>query len=344
MAFNFYLGVDESKAYLSVALMNAAGKIIWSNKKIANTPSGFKQLMEHTVKAAAKSAVCGDFSIAAGMESTGPYGEALAYYLADNSMEGRISLYVLNPHAVKSYREALMQHNKNDPADAKLIAMYLLSMTPNGQITPWQAPSPAERTLRELTRRRAELVTLREAERNRLEKFQTEDGAPRAVVQNIQELIAHLEQLIREIEEEIEKHIDGTGQRETAELLRSIDGIGKVSSSSFIGEIGDISRYRSVKNLVSRIGIAPRERQSGTSVHKHAAISRKGSSQIRHILYMAALVATQKNAVIKEFYNRLLERGKSKKLAIIASMRKLLHIIWGVLTHRKAFAPGYAAG
>lgn len=59
---------------------------------------------------------------------------------------------------------------------------------------------------------------------------------------------------------------------------------------------------------------------------------------------MAALVATQKNAVIKEFYNRLLERGKSKKLAIIASMRKLLHIIWGVLTHRKAFDPGYAAG
>lgn len=88
MASDFYLGVDVSKAHLSVALMNAAGKIIWSNKKIANNLSGFRQLMEHTLKAASKSAGCNDFSIAAGMESTGTYGEALAYYLADNRKAG----------------------------------------------------------------------------------------------------------------------------------------------------------------------------------------------------------------------------------------------------------------
>ena len=72
------------------------------------------------------------------MESTGVYGEQLSYYLADNNMSGRISLYVLNPFAVKSYRKATMQLNKNDAADARLIASYLLSMITTGQITPWQ--------------------------------------------------------------------------------------------------------------------------------------------------------------------------------------------------------------
>ena len=202
-------------------------------------------------------------------------------------------------------------------------------MITTGQITPWQAPSLAERLLRELTRRRAELVTLREAEYNRLEKFRAGGSHPHPVIESVQELIAHLEQQIREIDEAIEKHIDDAGLRDTAELLRSIDGIGKVSSASFIGEAGDISRYRSVKQLVSRLGIAPCENQSGTSVHKKPVMSRMGSAVLRHAMYMAALVATRKNKVISAFYNRLLARGKCKKLAVIASMRKLLHIIWG---------------
>ena len=166
-------------------------------------------------------------------------------------MSGRISLYVLNPFAVKSYRKATMQLNKNDAADARLIASYLLSMITTGQITPWQAPSLAERLLRELTRRRAELVTLREAEYNRLEKFRAGGSHPHPVIESVQELIAHLEQQIREIDEAIEKHIDDAGLRDTAELLRSIDGIGKVSSASFIGEAGDISRYSKTAGLTS---------------------------------------------------------------------------------------------
>lgn len=342
MPYNFYLGIDVSKASLSVVLMSSNSKVLWSSKKIANQPSGFKQMVEHASKIASKHADGDDYSIAAGMESTGVYGEQLSYYLADNNMSGRISLYVLNPFAVKSYRKATMQLNKNDAADARLIASYLLSMITTGQITPWQAPSLAERLLRELTRRRAELVTLREAEYNRLEKFRAGGSHPHPVIESVQELIAHLEQQIREIDEAIEKHIDDAGLRDTAELLRSIDGIGKVSSASFIGEAGDISRYRSVKQLVSRLGIAPCENQSGTSVHKKPVMSRVGSAVLRHALYMAALVATRKNKVISAFYNRLLARGKCKKLAVIASMRKLLHIIWGVLTHRVKFDPEYA--
>ena len=286
MPYNFYLGIDVSKASLSVVLMSSDSKVLWSSKKIANQPSGFKQMVEHASKIASKHADGDDYSIAAGMESTGVYGEQLSYYLADNNMSGRISLYVLNPFAVKSYRKATMHLNKNDAADARLIASYLISMITAGQITPWQAPSLAERLLRELTRRRAELVTLREAEYNRLEKFRAGGSHPHPVIESVQELIAHLEQQIREIDEAIEKHIDDAGLRDT--------------------------------------------------------MSRMGSAVLRHAMYMAALVATRKNKVISAFYNRLLARGKCKKLAVIASMRKLLHIIWGVLTHGVKFDPEYA--
>ena len=114
MPSNFYLGIDVSKASLSVVLMSSNSKVLWSSKKIANQPSGFKQMVEHASKIASKHADGDDYSIAAGMESTGVYGEQLSYYLADNNMSGRISLYVLNPFAVKSYRKATMQLNKND--------------------------------------------------------------------------------------------------------------------------------------------------------------------------------------------------------------------------------------
>ena len=122
-----------------------------------------------------------------------------------------------------------------------------------------------------------------------------------------------MEELIREIEFEIEKHRDDSGLRETTELLRSIDGIGPVSSSAFIGEMGDVGRYPSVKNLVSRVGIAPKERQSGTSVHSRSVINRRGSKEVRRALYMATLAATQKNEVISAFYKRCLREASAKK-------------------------------
>ncbi|MFA7366533.1 MAG: transposase, partial [Synergistaceae bacterium] len=87
---------------------------------------------------------------------------------------------------------------------------------------------------------------------------------------------------------------------------------------------------------------APREHSSGTSVFKKSKISRRGNSRIRHHLYMATLAAARVNPVIKEVYERLLHRGTCKKLAFVACMRKMLHIIWGVMKNRKHFDPCYS--
>ena len=108
------------------------------------------------------------------------------------------------------------------------------------------------------------------------------------------------------------------------------------------GESDGLINFASVKGLVSFVGIAPREHTSGTSVFKRSKISRRGNTRIRHHLYMATLVAARVNPVIKEFYERLLNRGKCKKLALVACMRKMLHIIWGVMKNRKRFDPCYS--
>ena len=321
MSLMFFLGVDVSKKTLSVVLTDHKDKTLWSNKSIPNDETGFKKLVETVIKNASKKAGKEEYSIAAGMESTGVYGERLAYYLNGNSHNGRIVTYVLNPAAVRAFGNSVMAPNKNDSADAQLIASYLSMAVTKEQISPWKAPSPEGRALRELSSRREELTDLHASECNRLEKLECMQAPP----------------------EEIEEHIDDDPcMSEDIELLRSIPGIGDVTSVTLQGESDGLINFASVKGLVSFVGIAPREHTSGTSVFKKSKISRRGNSRIRHRLYMATLVAARVNPVIKEFYERLLNRGKCKKLALVACMRKMLHIIWGVMKNRKRFDPCYS--
>ena len=339
----FFLGVDVSKKTLSVVLTDHKDKILWSNKSISNDEVGFKKLVETVIKNTSKKAGKEEYSIAAGMESTGVYGERLAYYLNGNSQDGRIVTYVLNPAAVRAFGNSVMAPNKNDSADAQLIASYLSMAVTKEQISPWKAPSPEGRALRELSRRREELTELHASECNRLEKLECMQEPPEAIVRNVREHICYLKDSIHILEKEIEEHIDDDPcMREDIELLRSIPGIGDVTSVTLQGESDGLNNFQSVKGLVSFVGIAPSEHTSGTSVFKRSKISRRGNSSIRHHLYMATLVAARVNPVIKEFYERLLNRGKCKKLALVACMRKMLHIIWGVMKHRKRFDPCYS--
>ena len=342
MTVLFYLGVDVSKSSLAVTLIDQQEKIIWSNKNIPNSQGGFKKLVEQVLKHAIKKSDGQDFVIAAGMEATGVYGEQLAYFLHDNN-PGRIIPYVLNPAVVRSYAKACMEANKNDPTDARVIASFLSVALTRGQVSPWKVPGVEERTLRALSRRRQELVHLLTSEKNRLEKLNNMAFPPDEVVKSVEEHIQYLEAALTNIAGDIRDHIDTypTLQR-NAELLRSIPGIGEVSVATVLGEAGDISKFDGVKQFTSFVGIAPVEYTSGSSVNKRSRISKRGNARIRHCLYMATMIAVRVNPVLREFYKRLLERGKGKKVALIASMRKLLHLIWGVLKSQSIFEPQYS--
>jgi transposase len=339
----FYLGIDVSKSSLAVALTDRQEKILWSNKSVPNNQVGFKKLVEQILKHAAKKSEGQDFVIAAGMEATGVYGEQLAHFLHDNNHEGRIVPYVLNPAAVRSYSDACMEINKNDPRDARGIASFLSLAIARGQVSPWRAPSEEEHTLRALSRRREELVHLLTSEKNRLEKLNNMASPSEEVVKSVEEHIQYLKAAIANIAEDIDDHIDTHPMlRRNAEFLRSIPGIGEVSTSTVLGEAGDISKFEGVKQFTSFVGITPMEYTSGSSINKRSMISRRGNTRIRHCLYMATMIAVRINPVLREFYRRLLERGKVKKVALIASMRKLLHLIWGVLKNQRMFEPHHS--
>lgn len=343
MSVTFFLGVDVSKSSLAVALTDQNGKILWSNKSIANTMAGFDKLAQETLKHASKKCSGQDFSIALGMESTGVYGEQLAYFIHDHNPEKRFIPYVLNPMAVKSFAKASLELNKNDSTDARVIASYLSVAVAREQALPWSAPSEEERRLRALSRRRGELIHLLTSEKNRLEKLENMNNPSEEVLKSVKEHIKYLQDAIEALEMDISEHISQhPNLKRNNDLLQSIPGIGDVTSTAIQGEAGDLSQFATVKHFTSFVGLAPVEYSSGSSVKRHSRISKRGNSRIRQYLYMATMIATRSNPVIRSFYERLINRGKCKKVALIACMRKMLHLIWGVLKNQSLFDPEYA--
>jgi transposase len=119
-------------------------------------------------------------------------------------------------------------------------------------------------------------------------------------------------------------------------LLKSIPGIGVRTSSKTLAFFNDITKFDNAKKVVAYIGLNPQHAQSGTSLN-YSHISKTGDSELRKMFFMPALVAIQCEPSIKAYYNKLLSKGKAKKVAICAVMRKLVHIIYGVLKSKKPF-------
>jgi transposase len=130
--------------------------------------------------------------------------------------------------------------------------------------------------------------------------------------------------------------------RETFSLLVTIPGIGEKTAVTLIGEFGPRIQTATPRQMTSFAGLDPVLWESGSSVRRKPRISKQGNHRIRRALYMAAVVASWANPILRTFYQRLLKRGIAKKAAITAVMRKLLHIASGVIKHRQPFNPNLA--
>jgi transposase len=314
---------------------------VWTNKSVSNDEKGFAAIADTVMKKIAKN--CTEpFTVAIGMESTGVYGERLAYYFHKHCCKN-FTVYVLNPMAVHSFAKSAMTKNKNDAVDAQVIASYMSHAIPDKIVSPWVAPCEEEVILNALSKRREELVGMRTEEQNRLEKQENKANTSEDVVDSVQRSIEYLDDEIVQIEKRIRDHVDkNPDMKNDIELMRSIPGIGEVTSVVIESETGGLSNFTSARQLTAYAGLTPVEHTSGTSVYKRSHISKRGNARIRHVLYMCAMVAVRVNPIIKSFYERLVTKGKSKKLAIVACMRKLLHILWSVIKHDRKFDPAYA--
>lgn len=123
--------------------------------------------------------------------------------------------------------------------------------------------------------------------------------------------------------------------------MKSIPGIGKLTASRLLAEIGDISVFQGAPQLAAYAGLNPKGFHSGSSVHKKTRISKQGRAQLRSCLYMPAIVAMSHNPIIQAHSARLASRQLAKMAIVAAAMRKLLHLAYGVLKHQMPFDPNF---
>ena len=329
---HIYCGVDIAKDTAVFCLLADNGELIEGATTFNNNAHGFKAGHKWLRKLAKPFK---PFHIHLVMEATGVYYLTLAKFF--NGQTG-ITVSVVNPAQVKSYAQAELVRTKTDAVDAAVIARFAMAVKPR----PWSPPAPHEEELLGILHHVEAIKNMIQAERNRLHALEATGpstiNVQRAVKKHIRFLEKQIDDLTDRLRRVVKEHPDID---ENIKLLCSIPGVGEITAHTLLSEIGDIGRFGGVKQLVAYAGIAPSERQSGTSVRGKVMINKRGSRRLRKALYMPAIVAAQHNPAVKALYQRLLEDGKKPMCAIVACMRKLLHIAYGVLKNRKQFDPDW---
>ena len=312
------VGVDISKRKFDLVLLRE-GKS--KHKTFLNDKTGFGRLIQWLGK---QKVVSAHFC----MESTNIYGEALAECLCDQGY----TVSIVNPARIKGFAQSELSRTKTDKSDAALIARFCIAMQPS----PW-TPDPTEiRELRALVRRLESLMEMRQQEVNRLHV------APEVVAEPLQAHIDYLDGSIRETRQRIKQHIGNHPDlRDKKKLLASIPGIGEATIPVILSEFTNIVKFSSAKKLAAFIGVAPREKQSGHSVRGRTSMSKMGRSLLRKAFFMPALVALRYNPILMAMKQRLTDAGKAKMVIVGAAMRKLVHIIYGVLKNGMPFNANY---
>ena len=318
----FYCGIDVSKKKLDVMLL-AQEKFHY--KVVDNSNDGVIFLQEWI-----KSKLEKDAFVHFCMEATNVYHELLAFSLLENK---NYKVSVVNPRIVKSFAKSLVKI-KNDKTDAKILAEFCKERNPR----PFSPQSKERRELRDLSRLMDNLVELRIMQKVRLQTFNTE-----AAARVVKATLNSIDNTIAETEEEIKYYYNTYPElHKEYELLNSIPSFGKRVSNVLISEIykDEYGMYNS-KRLTAFFGLEIREMESGSSVWSKPRITKFGNPRVRNMLYMAALVAIRHNTKMSDFYLRLVNKGKPKKLALIAVARKLLVVACAILNSQKPYEENY---
>ena len=264
------------------------------------------------------------------MEASGTLADEIATTLHDAGH--RVS--IINPALLKSFRQTTMTRTKTDKQDARLLAQYCDLHRPAA----WHPPSPAQRELQSLVRRLEALQAMRQQEVNRLSSGTRSEQVNASLQRILEALDAEIEQLKHLIADHIDSHPDLKHQHT---LLCSIPGIGALTAQTLLAECGDLATYRSARQLAAHAGLVPRHFESGSSVRGKPRLAKTGSARLRKALYMPAVTAQCHNPIVHAFCLRLRQKGKHPMAVLGAAMRKLLHIVFGVLKTRKPFDPNH---
>jgi transposase len=311
----YILGIDISKLKFDVAL---AVRGTFKCKEFKNCTDGFVKLRSWLTK-------YGVSDVHACMEATSNYGDMLAHYLYDIGF----SLSVVNPARIKSFGQSELSRTKTDKNDAQLIARFCHAMKPDL----WQPKAAYIREMQQWVKRAEALKRMKRQELNR--KGTTSYSEISA---SIDQVITTIDKMLTEAKQAIKKLIaENNDLAIKSNLLESIPGIGEETISWILAFFGKPEDFERAKEVSAYLGLNPRQNQSGSSIRGRTKISKMGDATLRKALYMPALTAIRYNPVIKAFAANLKQRGKPPKVIIVAAMRKLTHIAYGVLKNNHPF-------
>ena len=295
------VGIDVAKAELVVATRPTGER--WT---VDNDERGVGTLVERLRRDGATLIV---------LEATGGYELLCVAALAAVSLP----IVVVNPRQVRDFAKATGQLAKTDRIDADILALFAERVRPEVRAL----PDADAQELEALLARRRQLLDMLQAERNRLGQVFGRGKTP--IKKSLKAHIAYLERELRMTDTDLGEMVrHSPAWRERDDLLQSVPGVGPVLSLTLLADLPELGRL-SRREIAKLVGVAPLSRDSGTL--RGRRFVQGGRASVRAVLYMAALVATKRNAVIRLFYARLLAAGKPKKLALVACMRKLLTIL-----------------
>lgn len=306
-----FVGIDVSKAQLDVAIRPSGEKQSFANDKV-----GIKALVKWLAQIAPTLIV---------LEATGGYERQVMRAVVSADLPA----VVVNPRQVRDFAKATGQLAKTDSIDAGVLAHFAEAVRP--QLRP--LPDAVTLELRALTARRRYILATIGAEKNRLEM------TSKAVRKSIDAHIRWLEQDLERANNNLDQAIEQSPiWKENEDLLRSAKGIGPVTSRTLLAELPELGTLDR-RQIAALVGVAPFNRDSGSLKGRRSIWG--GRAPVRCALYMATLVATRRNPVIRDFYNRLIAKGKLFKVALVACMRKLLTILNSMIKHKSRWSNSF---
>ena len=311
------LGIDVSKLDLSISLL--IDKVHYQTK-IDNNQQGFKLFIRWLKKYKV-------IKIKACMESTGHYGISFANFLYKNNHD----VSIVNPICISAFAKSKLSRHKTDKVDSMIIAEYA-----SQNDLPLYTPKPRE--LQEMQSLYRGLQNLKVQQKQITNYLESKEHLSASICASYNSLAKAITKEISKIEKAIDDLLaNSTVMKQKIDNMQTIPGIGKMTAVAVIAESPDITSFTSARELAAYAGLTPKHKTSGTSVRGKSSISKIGSSRLRKALYFPAIVAKNHNPIFIKFSQKLASKGKPSKVIIVAIMRKLLHIIFGVIKHNTQF-------
>ena len=304
MARGVHVGIDVSKATIDVYCSD--GDL---SGKYRRTEAGLCKLVARLAKVPVARVL---------LEASGGYERAVLKALH----AAGLAVVLVQPARARHFAKSMGRYAKTDAIDAKVLA-HMASILPDDTRV-WMPQSDAVATIRELLRRRLTLIDMRDAERKRCRAAECP-----VVVGSLDAALRFLKEQIRQLDAAIRAHVEADSDiRRHVDVLEGVRGVGQLTAVTLLvemPELGDLNR----NEVAALAGVAPITRESGTWVgHRYIY---GGRHSVRRALYMSALSAIRFNPHLSDFYKRLVDRGKPKKVALIAVMRKLLIYLNGLV-------------